>query len=43
MIETYDKLPDDFTFTNVAILITCVIKDDDKIYPQIFLEKALKA
>ena len=36
----YDKLTDYITFTNVVILITCVIKDDAKFYPEIYLEKA---
>ena len=34
--ETDDKLPDYITLKNVVILITCVMKDDDKFYPQIF-------
>ena len=34
--ETDDKLPDDVTLKNVAILIACVIKDDNKFYPQVF-------
>ena len=38
---TDDKLPDDITFKNVLILMTCVIKDDDKFYPQPFLEETL--
>ena len=37
MIETYDKLPDDIIFKNVAILMTCIIKDGDKLYSQLFL------
>ena len=37
MIETYDKLPDDIIFKNVAILMTCIIKDSDKLYSQLFL------
>ena len=32
LINTDDKLPDDITFKNVAILITSVIKDDGKCY-----------
>ena len=28
LIDTDDKLPNDITLKNVAILITCVIKDD---------------
>ena len=38
LIEKDDKLPDDITIKNAVILITCVIKDNDKFYPQIFLE-----
>ena len=41
LINTDDKLPDDVTFKNVVILMTCVIKDDNKFYLQIFLEEAL--
>ena len=32
LIGTDDKLPDDITLKNVAILITCVIKGDGKFY-----------
>ena len=32
LINTDDKLPDDITFKNVAILITSVIKNDGKCY-----------
>ena len=39
--DSDDKLPDDITFKNVVILMICVIKDDDKFYPQLFLEEAL--
>ena len=28
-----DTLPDDINFKNVVILMTCVIKDDNKFYP----------
>ena len=38
LIEKDDKLPDHITIKNVVILITCVIKDNGKFYPQIFLE-----
>ena len=41
LVDTDDKLPDDITFKNAVILMTCVIKDDGKFYPQIFLEEAL--
>ena len=34
-----DKLPDDTTLKDVVISFTCVIKNDDKFYPQIFLEE----
>ena len=37
----YDELPDNITLKNVVILMTCVIKDCDKCYPQLFLEEAL--
>ena len=39
--NTDDKLPDYITLKNVMILITCVIKDGTKFYPQIFLDEAL--
>ena len=39
LIETDDKLPDDITFKNDVILMTCAIKDDDRFYPQLFLEE----
>ena len=42
-IETDDKLPDNVTLKNVVKLITCVIKDNDKFYPQIFLEETIVA
>ena len=41
LIDTNDKLPDYITLRNVVILMTCIIEDDDKFYPQIFLEEAL--
>ena len=28
LIDTDDKLPDDITFKNVVIIITCIIKHD---------------
>ena len=40
-VDRYDKLTDYITLTNVVILITCVIKDNAKFYPKIYLEKAL--
>ena len=39
LTDTDDQLPDDITFENVVILMTCVIKDDGKFYPQLFLER----
>ena len=41
LIDTDDKFPGGITSNIVVILITCVIKDDNKLYPQVFLEKAL--
>ena len=41
LIDTDDKLADYITLKNVVILITCVIKDNVKLYPQIFLGEAL--
>ena len=43
LIDTDDKLPNNITLNDVVILNTCVIKDDNKFYPQLFLEKALFA
>ena len=39
LTETDDKLPDDITFKNDVILMTCVIKDDDRFHLQLFLEE----
>ena len=41
LVDTDDKLPVDVTLKNVSILMTCVIRDDGKFYPQRFLEEAL--
>ena len=41
LVDTDDKLPDGTTFENVVILMTCVVKNDGKFYPQLFLEEAL--
>ena len=41
LIDTDDKLPHNITLKNAVILTTCVIKDSDKFYPQLFLEEAL--
>ena len=43
LIDTDDKLANKVTLKNVLILISCVINNDDKFYPQIFLEEALVA
>ena len=40
LTDADDKLPDYITLKNVLIL-TCVIKNNAKFYPQIFLEEAL--
>ena len=41
LIDTDDKLSDDITIKNFVIWITCVIKDDRKLYPQIILVEEL--
>ena len=41
MIDSNDKLLEYDTLKNVVILVTCVINDDAKCYPKIFLEEAL--
>ena len=41
LIDTDENLPDDISLKNVVILMTCVIKDDSKFYPQIFFKEAL--
>ena len=41
LIDADDKLPDNITLKNVAILMSYVTKYDSELYPQIFLEKAL--
>ena len=41
LIETGDKFEDDIALKSVLVLILCVIKDNDKFYPQLFLEKKL--
>ena len=41
LIDADDKLPDYITLEKVVTLITCIIKDEAKFYPQIFLEEAL--
>ena len=42
-IKTGDKLPGNVTLKNVGILITCIIKDNDKFNQQTILEEALVA
>ena len=39
LIDRDDKLPDVITLKNVMILMTCIIKDSCKFYPQISLEE----
>ena len=39
--DTDDKLPDDITLKYAVILIMCVMKDDNKFHPQLFLEEVL--
>ena len=41
LVDADDKLPVDVTFKNVSILMTCVIRNDGKFYPQRLLEEAL--
>ena len=41
MADTYDELQDDITLKSVVILMSCVIKSDDKFYSQLFLEETL--
>ena len=40
LIDIYHKLPYNITSKNIEVLITCVIKDDVKFYPHVFLEEA---
>ena len=39
LIDTDNKLADEVTLENVVILISRIIKDDDKFYLQLFLLK----
>ena len=41
LIDTYDKLAENISLKIDVMLMRCVIKDDSKLDPQIFLEKAL--
>ena len=34
-----DKLPNDITLKNAVTLMTCIIKDRNKFYPQSFYKK----
>ena len=43
LIDTEKSLAYEVTLKNVMISISCVVKADDKFYPQIFLEQALAA
>ena len=40
LIDTDNKLLDDITLKNVAILMTFVIKNEDKFYSHLLLEEA---
>ena len=41
LINTDGRLPDNITLANVLILITWVMKDDGKFYPQLFWDRTL--
>ena len=41
LIDWDEKLLNYVNLKNVVILITCIIKDDAKSYPQLFLEEVL--
>ena len=41
LIDTDDKLADEVNLRNVAVLISCIMKNDDKFQPQLILEEAL--
>ena len=41
LIEIDDKSPDDITLKNAVILMTFVVKDGNRFFPQLFLEEAL--
>ena len=43
LIETDGKLRDDIILEYIVILTSCVIKDGDKLRPQLFLEETLVA
>ena len=39
LIDADDKLPDDITLKNAGMSMTCVVKNFDKFYSQLFLKK----
>ena len=41
LIDRDEKFQDYINLENIVILITCIIKNDSKFYPQIILEEAL--
>ena len=41
LVDKDDKLPDDVTKNMLKYLMTFIIKDDGKFYPQLFLEESL--
>ena len=41
LINTDNKVPDGITLKRVVILMTCIIKDGNKCYPQLFIQRAL--
>ena len=41
LIDMDDLFSDDISFKNIVILMTYLIKDGNKLYPQLFLEGAL--
>ena len=41
LIDTDDKVPNNMTWKNAVIWMTCVIIGGNKFYPQVFLEEAL--
>ena len=38
LIDTDDKFCNDITLINVVILMTCLMKNDNKIHPQLLLK-----
>ena len=41
LVDRDEKFQDYINLKNIVILITCIIKNDSKFYPQIILEEAL--